>query len=121
MAESRRIKAGIVGCGDVALHGYFPFVSEIFDLVATCDIIEDRAKETAGIWGAKEYYADMDDMLAHADIEAVFVLTNMASHAVLSLKAAQAGKHFLVQKPFATDLEEGLAVVEAAHKTGVRG
>lgn len=121
MTESRRVKAGIVGCGDISLHGYFPFVSEIFDLTATCDIIEDRAKEMARIWGAKEYYDDIDDMLAQADIEAVFILTNMASHAALALKAVQAGKHFLIQKPFATDLAEGLAVVEAARKVGVKG
>ncbi len=63
----------------------------------------------------------MDDMLAHADIEAVFIPTNMACHAALSLKAAKAGKHFLVQKPFATHLVEGLAVVEAARKAGVKG
>jgi predicted dehydrogenase len=121
MAESRRVKAGIVGCGDISLHGYFPFVSEIFDLTATCDIMEDRAKEMARIWGARAYYRDMDDMLENADIEAVFVLTSMSSHAALSLKAAQAGKHFLVQKPFATDLDEGLAVVDAAREAGVKG
>jgi len=121
MAEPKHVKAGIVGCGDIAMHGYFPFVREIFDLVATCDVIEDRAKETARIWGAKEYYSDIDDMLAHSDVEAVFILTNMASHARLALKAAQAGRHFLVQKPFATDLQEGLAVVEATRKAGVKG
>ena len=121
MTEPRRVKASVVGCGDISLHGYFPFVSEIFDLVATCDLIEDRAKEMARIWGAKEYYSDMDDMLAHADIEAVFILTSMASHGALALKAAQASKHFLVQKPFATDLEKGLAVVETARQAGVKG
>jgi predicted dehydrogenase len=121
MPESRRVKAGVVGCGDISLHGYFPYVSRIFDLVATCDLIEDRASQMARIWGASEHYASMDDMLAHADIEAVFVLTSMASHADVSLKAVEAGKHFLVQKPFATDLEKGLAVVEAARQKGLKG
>ena len=121
MTESRRVKAGVVGCGDISLGGYFAFASEVFDLVATCDIIEDRAKEMARIWGAREYYTDMDDMLAQADVEAVFILTSMSSHAALALKAAQAGKHFLVQKPFATHLEEGLAVVKAARQGGVKG
>lgn len=121
MAESRRVKAGVVGCGDISLHGYFPFVSETFDLTATCDIIEDRAREMARIWGAKEYYDNVDDMLEEADIEVVFILTDMSSHAALSLKAAEAGKHFLVQKPFATDFDQGMKVVEAARETGVKG
>jgi predicted dehydrogenase len=72
------------------------------------------------LWGAREAYGSMDDMLAQADVEAVFVLTSMASHATLALKAAQAGKHFLVQKPFATDMQEGLAVVETARNAGVK-
>ena len=120
MTESRRVKAGIVGCGDISIQGYFPYVSEIFDLVATCDLIEDRAKEMARIWGAKAYYGSMDDMLANDDIEAVFILTSMASHAALALKVAQAGKHFLVQKPFATDFDEGMAVVKATREAGVK-
>ena len=121
MAESRRVKAGIVGCGDIALHGYFPFVPDVFDLVATCDVVEERAKETARAWGAKEYYSDIDDMLAQSDVEAVFILTNMSTHDTLTLKAVQAGKHFLVQKPFATNLEKGLEVVATARKTGLKG
>ena len=121
MTESRRVKAGIVGCGDIAFRSYFPPVSEIFDLVATCDIVESRAKETARIWGAKAYYGNIDDMLEKSDVEALFITTNMAAHASLALKAAQAGKHFLVQKAFATDLEEGMAVVKATREAGVKG
>ena len=120
MAAERRVKAGVVGCGDISLHGYFPYVSKVFDLVATCDLIQDRAQEMARIWGAKEVYNDYDEMLAKADIEAVFVLTPMATHAQLTLKAAQAGKHFLVQKPFCTQFDEGMAVVQAARKAGVK-
>ena len=120
MAEARRVKAGVVGCGDISLGGYFPYVSEIFDLVATCDRIEERAKEMARLWGAKESYSDMDDMLANSDIEAVFVLASMSAHTELTMKAAQAGKHFLVQKPFATDFEAGVAVVKATREAGVK-
>ena len=120
MAESGRVKVGIVGCGDISMHGYFPHVGDVFELVATCDLIEDRAKEMARIWGARETYTDLDDMLANADIEAVFVLTNMASHAAVSLKVVQAGKHYLVQKPFATDFDEGVAVVKATREAGLK-
>ena len=88
MCASRRVKAAIMGCGDISMHGYFPYVSGIFDLVATCDLIEDRAKEMARIWGAKEYYTDVDTMLAKADVEAVFVLTPMGAHARVALKVA---------------------------------
>jgi predicted dehydrogenase len=121
MTESKRVKAGVVGCGDIAFRSYFPPVTRIFDLVATCDIIEDRAKESARIWGAKEYYSNIDDMLAQSDVEAVFITTSMATHASLARKAAEAGRHFLVQKAFATDFDEAVAVVKATREAGVKG
>jgi predicted dehydrogenase len=121
MSQSRRVKAGVVGCGDISFRSYFPPVTRIFDLVATCDIIEDRARESARIWGAKEYYTNIDDMLAKSDVEVVFITTSMATHATLARKAAEAGRHFLVQKAFATDFDEAVAVVKATREAGVKG
>jgi predicted dehydrogenase len=120
VADSRRIRAGVVGCGDKGVHGYLPHVSKIFDLVATCDVIEDRAREAARIFGAREFYADMDDMLARADVEAVFIVTSLSTHAPLGMKAVQAGKHYLIQKPFAIGMEDGLALVKATRAAGVK-
>ncbi|NLX35680.1 MAG: Gfo/Idh/MocA family oxidoreductase, partial [Chloroflexi bacterium] len=115
-----KLKAAIVGCGSVST-GYFPFVSETFDLVATADLIVDRAKEMARIWGAQRAYDSMDALLAHEDLDAVFILTAMSSHNQLVLKAIEAGVSFLVQKPFTTDLQAGIQAVKLARAKGLKG
>ncbi|MGI6375842.1 MAG: Gfo/Idh/MocA family protein [Anaerolineae bacterium] len=117
---SGKLKAAIVGCGSVST-GYFPFVSETFDLVATADLIVDRAKEMARIWGAQRAYDSMDALLANEKLDAVFILTAMSTHNKLVLQAIDAGVNFLVQKPFTTDLQAGIQAVKAARAKGLKG
>ncbi len=118
---SGKLKAAIVGCGSVSTGGYFRFVSETFDLVATADLIVDRAKEMARIWGAQRYYDSMDALLANEKLDAVFILTAMSTHNSLVLKAIDAGVNFLVQKPFTTNLQAGVNAVKAARAKGIKG
>ena len=120
MSTVQRFKAAIVGCGDRSLGGYFPFVNQVYDLVATCDEIEERAKQTARIFEADAYYADIDTMLAKSDVDVVIILTNMASHGELALKSVQAGKHVMLQKPFCTDMETGLEVIRIAREKNLK-
>jgi len=120
MSNERRVKCGVLGCGVIANEVYLPTLREKAELVATCDIIPERAKRSMELWGAKEWYSSLDDMLRKADIEAVFVLTGMGMHAAHVAKAARAGKHVLVQKPLATNIKDLEAVHRAVRKAGVK-
>ena len=120
MAMSRLVRCGVVGCGVVAHEAYFPVISKVADLVATCDLVEARAKRSMELWGGREYYTDFDEMLERSDVEAVFILTGMGSHGKLVAKAAKAAKHVLVQKPLATNMEDADASVDAVRKAGVK-
>jgi predicted dehydrogenase len=79
-----------------------------------------RTSACIRLFGAKEQYSDHDEMLAHADIEAVFILTGPGTHAPFAVRAAAAGKHILLQKPMATKLEDANAIVEAVRAAGVK-
>ncbi len=117
-----KLKAAIVGCGSISEGGYYPFVPKVFDLVATADIIPDRAKETARLWGAKRWYDGMESLLkGETSLDAVFITTAMSSHIRLAQQAIDAGVNFLVQKPFTTDLQAGLNAVKSARAKGVIG
>ncbi|MEN6478545.1 MAG: Gfo/Idh/MocA family oxidoreductase [Anaerolineales bacterium] len=118
---SGKLKAAVVGCGSVSTGGYFQYISETFDLVATADLIVERAKQMARIWGAQRYYDSMEALLANEKLDAVFILTAMSSHNRLVRQAIDAGVNFLVQKPFTTDLAAGIAAVKAARAKGVKG
>ena len=118
----RKVKVGVVGCGVVATAYYLPYLMKMdtVELVAVCDRFETRARASARLFGAKEQYLDYDGMIARADIEAVLILTAPGTHAPFTLKAVEAGKHVLLQKPMATNMEDARAIASAVRKAHVK-
>jgi len=117
-----KVKFGLVGCGDVASKTYLPGVVSFdnIELVAVCDIIEERAQWAKATYGAKEAYTEVDRMLEQADIEAVIDLTPIAEHGAINLKALDAGKHLYTEKSMATSMEVADAMIDKAKKTGLK-
>jgi len=120
MSVKRLVRFGVAGCGDAANAFYLPVVQEKAELIATCDVMEERARRSKENWGAREYYTNYDEMLEKADIEAVVITTPHATHAQLVIKAARAGKHVLVQKPLATTIEDANAAVHEVKRAKVK-
>lgn len=116
----RKVKVGVVGCGVVATAYYLPYLMRHAELIAVCDLDPVRTAACVRLFGAREQYQDYGEMIRHADIEAVFVLTGPATHARFTLMAVEAGKHVLLQKPMATNMADAHAIVEAVRKTGVK-
>ena len=54
------------------------------------------------------------------EIDAVFILTNMETHCEYTIRAAQAGKHILVEKPVASSIAELEQMQEAIKQAGVK-
>nr|WP_280518571.1 Gfo/Idh/MocA family oxidoreductase [Lederbergia wuyishanensis] len=109
------MKVAVVGCGSIARYRHLPeyAANDQVELVAVCDIVEDRAKEMAEQYGAKAY-TDYKTMLDEADVDVVSVCTPNYLHAPVSIDALNAGKHVLCEKPMATSEEDALAMIEAA-------
>lgn len=116
-----KVRIGVVGCGVVATAYYLPYLMRHTDLVAVCDLREERTAACVRLFGAREAYQDYDEMLKRADIEAVFILTGPGTHAPFTIRAAEAGKHLLVQKPMCTTMDDANAMVAAVRKAGVVG
>ena len=117
--STREVKAGVVGCGVVAASYYLPYLMSHATLVAVCDTNEERAVASARLFGAREHYRDYFEMLELSDIDVVFILTGPGTHSRFAIAAAEAGRHFLLQKPMATTLEDAEAIVRAVRKAGV--
>lgn len=79
----------------------------------------DSAVSFAKQFGVERVYATMDEAFADPDVQAVFISTPHSLHGQHIVQAATAGKHILVEKPFALTVEEAEAAVEAARKAGV--
>jgi len=118
----RKVKVGVVGCGVVATAYYLPYLiqMETAELVAVCDVYPERTEACVRLFGAKEAYQDYYDMLAHADIDAVFILTGPGTHVDFTLRAVAQGKHVLLQKPMATTLEDANCIVEAVRRAKIK-
>ena len=113
------IRVGIIGCGKIAQVRHIPeyLANPNAEIVGYYDWNESRAQEMADKFGGK-VYKDVESLLANPEIDAVSVCVANAMHADVAIKALEAGKHVLGEKPMATSLEECIAMVEAAKKAG---
>ncbi|WP_163859647.1 Gfo/Idh/MocA family protein [Paenibacillus elgii] len=115
-----KLKVAVIGCGAISKHRHIPeyAANPHVELVAFCDPVQERAEHYAGQYGAKAY-TDYETLLREVKPDAVSVCTPNALHAPVSIAAAKAGAHVLVEKPMAATEEEALAMIEAAKENGV--
>lgn len=113
------IKIGILGCGKIAQVRHIPEYAENPDvkLAAFYNPSRKRAEEQAEKYGGK-VYDTAEELLADKSIDAVSICAANYAHAELSIKAMEAGKHVLCEKPMATTLADCEAMVECAKRTG---
>ena len=88
------------------------------ELVAICDVNAERVKALANQFGVKAY-TNSSRMLKNEAIEALSVCTWSTSLAREALKALNAGKHVLVEKPMATNVKQAERLVDAAEANGL--
>jgi predicted dehydrogenase len=110
------IGAGGMGGGDIATLARLGV-----NVVALCDVDEERAAGSFRAFPQARRYKDFREMLDKEakHIDAVSVGTPDHIHAVASMAAIRAGKHVYCQKPLTRTLFECRKVTEAAHEAGV--
>lgn len=120
MPDNGDIRAALVGCGNIGVKGHIPAYADLPDagITAVCDADAKLARTAGELTGAK-VYVDFDELLAKEDIDAVDICTPPWTHAELAIKAAEAGKHILCEKPIAPSLEDADAMIAAAKANDV--
>jgi UDP-N-acetylglucosamine 3-dehydrogenase len=88
------------------------------NLIAVCDVNQERAQAMAKQYGVKAY-SESAEMLKDKQIEAVNVCTWSTILAQEAMKALNAGKHVLVEKPMATNPEQARKLVQTAQENGL--
>ncbi len=118
----KRFRVGIIGCGGIANGKHMPSIKAIdrADMVAFCDLIEERAVKAAKEYGTPDakVYTDYRELLKDESIEVVHVCTPNRMHAEISIAALDAGKHVMCEKPMAKTAADARAMVEAAKRSG---
>jgi predicted dehydrogenase len=119
---ANKLRIGIVGCGGIGNGKHMPSLSRIntVEMVAFCDIVEEKAKAAAAKFGGPEakVYTSYLDIVNDPTIDVVHVCTPNDSHAEISIAAMEAGKHVMCEKPIAKTAEDARRMTEVAERTG---
>ena len=90
-----------------------------FRLRWLCDLDVERAQKVLGGYSTVQVSADLDEVLADPEVQAVAIATPAGTHLPVAMAALRAGKHVLVEKPLAATYTEGLRLVEEAERRGL--
>ena len=117
---NRRTPIGIIGCGNISsIYLEAPRLFDNLQVVACADIDMERARSQAEKYGVPKVYS-VEELLEDPEVEIVVNLTVPNAHAGVALRALAAGKAVYGEKPLATRLADGRAILEAAHAKQLR-
>ena len=88
------------------------------NLLAIASRTADRAEDFAGDYGIPEVYGSYEALLDDPKIDCVYIPLPNSLHAEWTMKALEAGKHVLCEKPFTVDADEAVVVAEVAERSG---
>lgn len=117
-----KLKVAIIGCGGIANGKHMPALKKVeeVEMVAFCDIIEERAVKAAKEFGTEnaKVYTDFNEMLKNEKLDVVHVCTPNNMHAPATVAALEADCHVMCEKPMAKNVEQAKQMLEAQKRTG---
>lgn len=120
MADSRKLRIGVLGCGPIAQAAHFESAVKArnAELYAICDVADDLRERMAATHAPQRQFKDYDAMLADPALDAVIIATSDAFHVPAATRALQAGKHVLCEKPLGVSVEEVETLKQEVAKSG---
>ena len=117
---AKKVRLGIIGAGGMATNIHVPSIAEIeeAEIVAICDLFEDKAKALAQKYGVKKTYALHHEMLAKEELDAVVVLVNPDRTYWVAYDCLMAGKHVLMEKPAGINSYQAHSLERTANEVG---
>lgn len=118
-----KLRLGIIGTGGICNNKHLPSLAKVTDkveVVALCDLKEEKARATAKRHGLENVaiYTDYKELLADKSIDIVHVCTPNVAHCQITVDAFAAGKHVLCEKPMAATTEDAQMMLDAWKKSG---
>ena len=122
--DGEPIDVGFVGCGGHAFRNVYPTIQFAdVNLVATCDLDEERARAYADQFGADRAYTDYREMLTAETVDAVFAVldydeSGRPKYPAIATDAMEAGCDVWIEKPPAASVDEIDSLLEVEERTG---
>lgn len=120
-SNNHPLRWGIVGCAGIAINAVMPAIqqSTTGSLAAVASRNLEKSREVASRFDVSKAYSSYEELLADEDIDAVYIPLPNHLHKEWAIRAAEAGKHVLCEKPLALTAAEAEEMAAAAAKAGV--
>ena len=117
----KKVRWGVLGVSKIATVKVIPAMQqgELCEIAGIASRDRSKAEAAARDLGIPKAYGSYEEMLADPEIEAVYNPLPNHLHVPLSIRAAEAGKHVLCEKPIALNVAETLELIAARDRTGV--
>ena len=117
-----KVKWGVLGVAEIATRKVIPAMQrgEYSQVAAIASRDLERARSAAMRLGIAKSYGSYEELLADPEIEAIYNPLPNHLHVPWSIKAMEAGKHVLCEKPISLTVEEAKELLEARDRTGMK-
>ncbi len=121
MTTKKQVRWGILSTARIAAERLIPAFheSEIAELVAVASRDYERGRQFASKHSIAQAYGSYDELLADSSIDAVYIPLPNHLHREWAIRAMEAGKHILCEKPLSTSAADGMAMFAASQKNNV--
>ncbi len=118
--ETGRVRWGVLGVAKIAAGAFIPAVagSANSEVVAIASRMQEKADAAASEFQIPRSYVSYEDLLDDPDIDAIYNPLPNHLHEEWSVRALEAGKHVLCEKPLAMDAAGARRMESASRKTG---
>ena len=115
----RKVRWGVLGTAHIAVKKVIPAMQrgDWCEIAAIASRDLPKAEEVAAALGIPKAYGSYEELLADPNIEAIYNPLPNHLHVPWSIRALEAGKHVLCEKPFTSNEEEARAVAAVAART----
>ena len=118
----KKVKWGVLGAASIAVRKVIPGMQKgaYSEITAIASRDKKKAEEAARTLGIPKAYGSYEELLNDGEIEAVYNPLPNHLHVPWSIKAAEAGKHVLCEKPISLSVAEAKTLLAARDRTGVK-
>src|SRR6266702_735145 len=118
----QKVKWGVLGAASIAVRKVIPAMQrgEWSPVTAIASRDLNKAKDAASKLGIEKAYGSYEELLADQEIEAIYNPLPNHLHVPWSIKAAEAGKHVLCEKPLSLSVAEAKSLLAVRERTGVK-
>src|ERR1700687_5615905 len=120
--KMKKVKWGVLGAASIAVRRVIPGMQKgaNSEIAAIASRDKKKAEEAARKLGIPQAYGSYEELLQDREIEAIYNPLPNHLHVPWSIKAAEAGKHVLCEKPISRRVAEARTLIAARDRTGVK-